>query len=128
MNIKLTQEALSEVAALKDPCLDAVCKYIIDSKSEDAELYVFSKPSSPFGRVILATCLSVRHLSLMADDIEVLIKQNFWNKKGKPVITQGTKDDGWVAIDILQHDLVLHFFLQSARQNFKLEDLYKTIL
>ncbi len=81
-----------------------------------------------FSHVIIATCLSARHVEAVSQHVVTFAKSQLRQPDiQNPTNVDGTKHDGWVAVEIKPINAIVHLFTSEVRERFALEDLLNKI-
>ncbi len=110
--------------------LKALTELLDNSKCEDIQVFNTSiNQGYTFSSVIVATCLSARHVEAVSQDAVKLAKIELKNPEiQNPTNTDGTKTDGWVAVEIKPINAILHLFTDEVRKKYSIEQLLAQIV
>ncbi len=96
-----------------------ILKTLEDQKAEDIVTIDLSDKESFADAMIVASSLSARHCSALADYVIEALK----NYGMKSVPTEGMETCNWILIDA--GDIVVHIFREEVRQYYQLEKLWE---
>lgn len=113
---------MAEIAVAADDVAMAtkVAREVIeDTKGRDlVEIDVRSRASRMFDALLICTATSSRHAAALAERLRVALK-----KSGIDILgIEGPGEMGWTLIDA--GSVVIHIFLQDAREHYDLESLW----
>ena len=108
------------VAADDAPAITEIATAVIeDTKGRDMVMIeVGARVNNLFDRLIICTATSSRHASAIAEKLRMALKHG-----GMAILgVEGPGEMGWTLIDA--GSVVVHIFLQEAREHYDLESLW----
>jgi len=116
-NIAITGSFEIEVQTL----LDLVVRNLEDSKIEDVKSFHLTHRSDLASYVLVGTGNSARHIVATAEKISDKIKSEYPYEI--TINIEGTsKNPQWILIDL--QDIMIHLFIQEAREKYNLDAIY----
>lgn len=95
--------------------MQSVKLFLEENKCE--EIQVFACKNYICDNAIIATTLGAVHSSAVAQKFITESKH-----QGFESIVDGTAKDGWVAIEVPSHNIIVHLMTQEKRKYFNLEE------
>lgn len=95
--------------------IEKILKFLEDNKCEN--IYTFKNDKYIVDNVIIATVLGGNHAISIAEKMLFDLKQEDVN-----VITDGNAKDGWIVVEVLQWNVMVHLMTQQKRDFFNIEE------
>ncbi|MGZ3692387.1 MAG: ribosome silencing factor, partial [Pseudobdellovibrio sp.] len=100
---------------------DFCAQSLFDKKGIAVKAYDIQSVSSSSDYTLIASGTSTRHASSMAENLVKAVKDEF---NVYPLSVEGIDEGRWVVVDY--GALIIHLFYDFVRQEYRLEDLWKT--
>ncbi len=101
--------------------LDIVVKAVSDKKGSDIVVYDFANFNPFIDKVVIATATNARQVYAISQNVVGDLRLNGFDIKS----VNGTKDSSWILVDAF--DVVVHIFLETERDLYKLDELYQDL-
>lgn len=92
-----------------------------DKKGQNVKAFDLSKQSSFVDYTVIASGTSTKHASSIAEGIVLAVKEYFGLQ---PLGVEGVREGRWILIDY--GNVVIHVFYDIVREEYKIENLWKT--
>lgn len=102
-----------------DDRLEKIIMILTDKKAQDVVSLNVTSSSSITDYFVIATGMVDRHVKSLADDVETAMREQFGDK---PLRVDGLSEGEWVIMDY--GDVIVHLFVEAARRQFRLEELW----